>query len=154
VSLKHQDAGKSAHPINVGEARWSSGRRGHGSPREFGIGSIRQRSESVDRNSSNRKTRCLRRANGLSDASRTCKRRLGSIRDGVHAVLSMCVEGKEPGDQVFTREDGKLIGDCRKTGTRCAAMLASAGWRVASVIELSRETIVSAAVAACTTSAS
>jgi hypothetical protein len=115
VSLKHQDAGKSAHPINVGEARWSSGCCGHGSPREFGIGSIRQRSESVDRNSSNRKTRCLRRANGLSDASRTCKRRLGSIRDGVHAVLSMCVEGKEPGDQVFTREDGKLIGDCRKT---------------------------------------
>ena len=44
MSLKHQDAGKSAHPINVGEARWSSGCRGHGSPREFGIGSIRQRS--------------------------------------------------------------------------------------------------------------
>jgi len=42
MCLKHQDAGKSAHPINVGEARWSSGRRGHGSPREFGIGSIRQ----------------------------------------------------------------------------------------------------------------
>ena len=30
MSLKHQDAGKSAHPINVGEARWSSGCRGHG----------------------------------------------------------------------------------------------------------------------------
>jgi hypothetical protein len=44
MSLKHQDAGKSAHPINVGEARWSNGCRGHGSPREFGIGSIRQRS--------------------------------------------------------------------------------------------------------------
>ena len=44
MSLKHQDAGQSAHPINVGEARWSSGCRGHGSPREFGIGSIRQRS--------------------------------------------------------------------------------------------------------------
>ena len=44
MSLKHQDAGKSAHPINVGEARWSSGCRGHGSPGEFGIGSIRQRS--------------------------------------------------------------------------------------------------------------
>ena len=44
MSLKHQDAGKSTHPINVGEARWSSGCRGHGSPREFGIGSIRQRS--------------------------------------------------------------------------------------------------------------
>ncbi len=42
MSLKHQDAGKSAHPINVGEARSSSGRHGHGSPREFGIGSIRQ----------------------------------------------------------------------------------------------------------------
>jgi hypothetical protein len=44
MSLKHQDAGQSARPINVGEARWSSGCRGHGSPREFRIGSIRQAS--------------------------------------------------------------------------------------------------------------
>jgi len=42
MSLKHQYAGKSAHPINIGKARWSSGCRRHGSPREFGIGSIRQ----------------------------------------------------------------------------------------------------------------
>lgn len=33
----------------------------------------------------------------------------------VHAIISMCVEGKRPEDRVFTREDGKLIGDFRKT---------------------------------------
>ncbi len=33
----------------------------------------------------------------------------------VHAIISMCVEGKRPDDRVFTREDGKPIGDFRKT---------------------------------------
>lgn len=33
----------------------------------------------------------------------------------VHAIISMCVEGKRPEDRVFTREDGKPIGDFRKT---------------------------------------
>jgi hypothetical protein len=33
----------------------------------------------------------------------------------VHAVISMCIEGKGPDDRVFTREDGKIIGDFRKT---------------------------------------
>jgi hypothetical protein len=33
----------------------------------------------------------------------------------VHAIISMCIEGKRPEDRVFTREDGKAIGDFRKT---------------------------------------
>lgn len=33
----------------------------------------------------------------------------------VHAVISICVEGKRPEDRVFTGEDGKPIGDFRKT---------------------------------------
>lgn len=33
----------------------------------------------------------------------------------VHAVISMRIEGKGPDDRVFTREDGKIIGDFRKT---------------------------------------
>jgi hypothetical protein len=32
----------------------------------------------------------------------------------IHAVTSMCVEGKGPEARVFTREDVKLIGDFRK----------------------------------------
>lgn len=33
----------------------------------------------------------------------------------VHAIISMCIEGKQPEDRVFTREDSKAIGDFRKT---------------------------------------
>ncbi len=33
----------------------------------------------------------------------------------VHVVISMCVESKGPDDRVFTREDGKRVGDFRKT---------------------------------------
>jgi integrase len=36
----------------------------------------------------------------------------------VHAVISMCIEGKGPDDRVFTREDGKIIGNFRKTWYR------------------------------------
>jgi hypothetical protein len=36
----------------------------------------------------------------------------------VHAVISMCIEGKAPDDRVFKREDGKIIGDFQKTWYR------------------------------------
>jgi hypothetical protein len=33
----------------------------------------------------------------------------------VRAIISMCIAGKKPEDRVFTRENGKPIGDFRKT---------------------------------------
>ena len=50
----------------------------------------------------------------------------------VHAIISMCVEGKRPEDRVFTREDGKPIGDFRKTWYKmcCAVGLGRMACRV------------------------
>ena len=50
-----------------------------------------------------------------------------------HAVISMCVEGKGPDDRVFTREVAIASAIFGKRGTKCGAMLGSAGWRVVSV---------------------
>jgi hypothetical protein len=56
----------------------------------------------------------------------------------VRAIISMCIAGKQPGDRVFTRENGKPIGDFRKTWYKscCSVVqLGWGGWLAASVIE-------------------
>jgi len=54
----------------------------------------------------------------------------------VHAVISMCVEGKGPDEGYSHGKTASSSATFEKLGTRCAAMLGSAGWRVAPVIEL------------------
>jgi len=50
----------------------------------------------------------------------------------VRAIISMCITGKKPDDRVFTRENGKPIGDFRKTWYKmcCAVGLGRMACRV------------------------
>jgi Phage integrase family len=48
-------------------------------------------------------------------ATKNKEARVIKMTQEVYAIVSMCVEGKSPDDLVFTREDGKPIGDFRKT---------------------------------------